>query len=103
MPEPGSVGAVAAQTLQFDTPLKFRSGATLDAYQLVYEAYGELNAARSNAVLICHALSGHHHVAGHYEDNPRNLGWWDNMVGPGKPSDTNRFFVVGLKHLGGCH
>jgi len=103
MHDPGSVGAVAAHTIQFDTPLVFRSGATLDAYQLVYETYGELNAARSNAVLICHALSANHHVAGHYEDNPRYLGWWENMVGPGKPIDTNRFFVVGLNNLGGCH
>jgi homoserine O-acetyltransferase len=69
----------------------------------VYETYGRLNAARSNAVLICHALSGSHHVAGYYADNEKGIGWWDNMVGPGKPIDTNRFFVIGVNNLGGCH
>jgi len=103
MHDPASVGAVTAQTAEFNTPLQFRSGATLDGYRLVFETYGELNASRSNAVLVCHALSGTHHVAGHYEDNPRDIGWWDNMVGPGKPLDTNRFFVVGVNNLGGCH
>ncbi len=103
MHDPASVGAVTAQTAEFTTPLQFRSGATLDGYRLVFETYGELNASRSNAVLVCHALSGTHHVAGHYEDNPRDIGWWDNMVGPGKPLDTNRFFVVGVNNLGGCH
>ncbi len=75
----------------------------LDEYDLVYETYGTLNAAKSNAVLVCHALSGTHHVAGHYADDPKNVGWWDNLVGPGKPLDTNRFFVVGVNNLGGCH
>jgi homoserine O-acetyltransferase len=69
----------------------------------VYETYGTLNTAKSNAILICHALSGHHHVAGYYADEPNNIGWWDNMVGPGKPIDTEKFFVVGLNNLGGCH
>jgi homoserine O-acetyltransferase/O-succinyltransferase len=103
MQDPTSVGEVAAQTARFDTPLTVKSGATLDGYQLVYEAYGELNATRSNAVLVCHALSGNHHVAGWYADNPRNLGWWDNIVGPGKPLDTRKFFVLGVNNLGGCH
>ena len=103
MHDPSSVGAVTAHTVCFDTPLMFKSGAKLDAYQLVYETYGALNAARSNAVLVCHALSGNHHVAGWYADNPKYIGWWDNMVGPGKPIDTNRFFVVGVNNLGGCH
>ena len=75
----------------------------LPRYQLVYETYGTLNADKSNAILICHALSGHHHVAGIYADQPKNAGWWDNMIGPGKPLDTNKFFVVGLNNLGGCH
>ena len=75
----------------------------MPAYDLVYETYGTLNAARSNAVLVCHALSGSHHVAGYYADEPKNVGWWDNMIGPGKPIDTNRFFVVGVNNLGGCH
>ncbi len=98
-----SVGIVTAQCARFDTPLTFRSGAVLPRYELMYETYGELNAARSNAILICHALSGHHHVAGVYADDAKNIGWWDNMVGPGKPIDTNKFFVVGLNNLGGCH
>ncbi len=98
-----SVGIVSAQRAQFDTPLQFKSGAVLPRYELVYETYGTLNADNSNAVLICHALSGHHHVAGYYADAPKNIGWWDNMVGPGKPIDTDKFFVVGLNNLGGCH
>ncbi|MEW6562500.1 MAG: homoserine O-acetyltransferase [Pseudomonadota bacterium] len=98
-----SVGIVTAQRAQFDTPLRLSSGAVLPRYELVYETYGTLNADASNAILICHALSGHHHVAGIYENQPKNVGWWDNMVGPGKPIDTNRFFVIGLNNLGGCH
>jgi homoserine O-acetyltransferase len=98
-----SVGIVSAQCATFDTPLTFKSGAVLPHYQLMYETYGTLNAAKSNAVLICHALSGHHHVAGYYADNEKNIGWWDNMVGPGKPIDTEKFFVIGLNNLGGCH
>lgn len=99
----GSIGIVSAQRATFDTPLIFRSGAVLPRYELVYETYGTLNADKSNAILICHALSGHHHVAGYYADDPKNVGWWDTMIGPGKPIDTNRFFVIGLNNLGGCH
>ncbi len=98
-----SVGIVSAQRAYFDQPLTVKSGAVLSRYELVYETYGTLNADKSNAVLICHALSGHHHVAGFYADNEKNIGWWDNMVGPGKPLDTNKFFVIGLNNLGGCH
>src|SRR6266481_1534729 len=98
-----SIGIVSAQRATFDTPLVFRSGASLPRYELVYETYGKLNAAKSNAILICHALSGHHHVAGYYQDDPKNIGWWDNMVGSGKPIDTNKFFVLGVNNLGGCH
>jgi homoserine O-acetyltransferase len=98
-----SVGIVTAQRATFDTPLTFKSGAVLPRYELVYETYGKLNAARSNAILICHALSGHHHVAGHYAGDTKNIGWWDNMVGPDKPIDTNKFFVIGVNNLGGCH
>ncbi len=98
-----SIGVVRAQRAQFDAPLVFRSGAVLPRYELVYETYGKLNADKSNAILICHALSGHHHIAGVYADQPKNVGWWDNMVGPGKPIDTDKFFVVGLNNLGGCH
>lgn len=98
-----SVGIVSAQRASFDTPLVFRSGAALPRYELVYETYGKLNADKSNAILICHALSGHHHVAGYYADDPKNVGWWDTMIGPGKPIDTDKFFVIGLNNLGGCH
>jgi homoserine O-acetyltransferase len=97
-----SVGAVIPQTLHFDRPLAFRSGAVLDGYELVYETYGTLNADKSNAVLVCHALNASHHVAGWYADAPESIGWWDNMIGPGKPLDTNRFFVIGVNNLGGC-
>jgi len=97
-----SAGAVVPRRLHFDAPLAFRSGAVLDSYDLVYETYGKLNAARSNAVLICHALNASHHVAGYYADDPNNVGWWDNMIGPGKPVDTDRFFVIGVNNLGSC-
>ncbi len=98
-----NIGIVSTQRATFDTPLVFRSGAVLPRYELVYETYGTLNANKSNAILVCHALSGHHHVAGCYADDAKNIGWWDNMVGPGKPIDTNKFFVIGLNNLGGCH
>jgi homoserine O-acetyltransferase/O-succinyltransferase len=100
--EPRSAGAVQPQTLRFSEPLAFRSGAVLDSYELVYETYGTLNAARSNAVLACHALNAAHHVAGYYADDPDNVGWWDNMIGPGKPVDTDKFFVIGVNNVGGC-
>ena len=103
MQNSASVGVVLPQRAHFDLPLPLKSGAVLPRYELVYETYGQLNADRSNAILICHALSGHHHVAGFYADDPKNTGWWDNMVGPGKPIDTDRFFVIGLNNLGGCH
>ena len=98
----GSVGAVRPQIMHFDTPLAFRSGAQLDAYDLTYETYGTLNAAKSNAVLVCHALNAAHHVAGFYAEDPKNVGWWDNMIGPGKPVDTDKFFVIGVNNPGGC-
>ena len=90
------------QSLHFDAPLPLQSGASIRGYDLTYETYGELNAARSNAVLICHALNASHHVAGVYEGQARSEGWWDNMVGPGKPVDTHRFFVIGVNNLGSC-
>jgi homoserine O-acetyltransferase len=99
---PDSVGLVEERRAQFDQPLRLRSGAVLPAYQLAYETYGTLNAARSNAVLVCHALNASHHVAGVYANDPKNVGWWDNLVGPGKPLDTNRFFVIGSNYLGSC-
>jgi len=100
--DPSSVGAVVAQKAQFASPIKLRGGAVLPSFELAYETYGTLNAARSNAVLVCHALNASHHVAGYYENEKDNLGWWDNLVGPGKPLDTRRFFVVGTNYLGSC-
>jgi len=100
---PSSVGIVSPQRARFDEPLRLQSGAVLDGYELVYETYGRLNATASNAVLICHALNASHHVAGIYADQPDNVGWWDNMIGPGKPLDTDRYFVIGVNNLGGCH
>ncbi|MDR1423656.1 MAG: homoserine O-acetyltransferase [Azoarcus sp.] len=100
--EPQSVGVVAPTAARFDDVLHLRSGDRLDGYELVYETYGELNAARSNAVLVCHALSGSHHVAGRYAGEDGDSSWWDNLVGPGKPLDTRKFFVIGVNNLGGC-
>jgi homoserine O-acetyltransferase len=99
-----SIGIVAPQAMHFPVPLPLRSGASIADYTLVYETYGTLNADRSNAVLICHALNASHHVAGIYagEAGAKNVGWWDNMVGPGKPVDTDRFFVIGVNNLGSC-
>jgi homoserine O-acetyltransferase len=88
--------------MHFSQPLQLQSGASLHDYQLMFETYGILNADKSNAVLVCHALNASHHVAGVYADQPKNAGWWDNMVGPGKPLDTNRFFVIGVNNLGSC-
>ena len=88
--------------MHFSEPLPLQSGAALADYTLVYETYGTLNADRSNAVLVCHALNASHHVAGSYEGKPKSEGWWNNMVGPGKPLDTDRFFVIGVNNLGSC-
>jgi len=101
-PAPGSVGIVEATKASFAEPLQLKSGAVLPQYEIAYETYGELNAARSNAVLVCHALNASHHVAGSYAGDPDNVGWWDNLVGPGKPLDTNKFFVVGNNYIGSC-
>ncbi|TFY97942.1 homoserine O-succinyltransferase MetX [Ramlibacter rhizophilus] len=90
------------QSMHFAEPLALRSGARLADYHLAYETYGTLNAERSNAVLVCHALNASHHVAGVYEGQERSEGWWDNMIGPGKPVDTDRFFVIGVNNLGSC-
>lgn len=90
------------QSMHFEEALPLQSGASIRDYVLAYETYGTLNAERSNAVLVCHALNASHHVAGVYEGQPRSEGWWDNMIGPGKPVDTNRFFVVGVNNLGSC-
>jgi homoserine O-acetyltransferase len=91
-----------SQSMSFEAPLPLQSGASIRAYSLSYETYGTLNADKSNAVLICHALNASHHVAGVYANQPNNLGWWDNMIGPGKPVDTSQFFVIGVNNLGSC-
>ena len=98
---------VTPQRHAFDTPLPLRGGGVLPAFELVYETYGQLNAARDNAVLICHALNASHHVAGLHADErgqpiPKSEGWWHNMIGPGKPVDTRRFFVIGVNNVGSC-
>src|ERR671923_2141659 len=100
--DPSSVGAVLAQKAQFSEPLRLKGGATLPAFEIAYETYGELNEQRSNAVLVCHALNASHHVAGYYAEQPDNIGWWDNLVGPGKPLDPRRFFIVGSNYIGSC-
>ncbi len=88
--------------MHFDAPLALQSGASIRQYDLVFETYGTLNADKSNAVLICHALNASHHVAGVYEGQAKSEGWWDSIVGPGKPVDTDRFFVIGVNNLGSC-
>jgi homoserine O-acetyltransferase/O-succinyltransferase len=95
-----TLGLITPQNLFFSEPLPLKSGAVLGPYSLCFETYGELNAERSNAVLVCHALNASHHVAGLHADGSR--GWWDNLVGPGKPLDTDRFFVIGVNNLGSC-
>ncbi len=88
--------------MHFSEALPLKSGASIRDYDLAFETYGELNADKSNAILVCHALNASHHVAGVYADQPKSEGWWDNMIGPGKPVDTNRFFVIGVNNLGSC-
>ncbi len=90
------------QSMHFAEPLALTSGASIRAYDLSFETYGRLNADRSNAVLVCHALNASHHVAGVYEGQAKSEGWWDSMIGPGKPLDTDRFFVIGINNLGSC-
>ncbi len=97
-----SVGLVSPQKYLIEAPLALDCGRMLPSHELMVETYGALNAARSNAILICHALSGDHHAAGYHDAEDRKPGWWDNCIGPGKPIDTNRFFVVCLNNLGGC-
>lgn len=98
-----SVGLISPKVQRFSEPLALACGRSLADYELVYETYGELNEARSNAVLICHALSGHHHAAGYHSMEDRKPGWWDSCIGPGKAIDTLKFCVVSLNNLGGCN
>ena len=102
MPPMNSLGHVQSQFMQFAEPLHLQSGGELADYNLAYETYGTLNADRSNAVLVCHALNASHHLAGAYADQPKSEGWWDNLIGPGKPLDTRQFFVIGINNLGSC-
>ena len=97
-----SVGIVKPDILRFDEPLALDCGRSLPSYEIVYETYGDLNALANNAILVCHALSGDHHAAGYHKTTDRKPGWWESCIGPGKPIDTNRFFVVSLNNLGGC-
>jgi len=97
-----SVGLVEPQVARFDSPFAFANGAVLESHELVYETYGQLNSAGDNAVLICHALSGSHHAAGFHSADDRRPGWWDLAIGPGKPIDTDRLFVVCSNNLGCC-
>ncbi|MFT5691343.1 MAG: homoserine O-acetyltransferase [Oceanicoccus sp.] len=98
-----SVGIVPVQTQHFEQPLELACGRTLLQYDLVFETYGKLNNDKSNAVLICHALSGHHHAAGYHHPDDTKPGWWDAYIGPGKPIDSDQFFIVSLNNIGGCH
>lgn len=100
---PLSACIVTPQIAKFSEPVALKCGTVIDEYELVYETYGTLRDDRSNAVLVCHALNASHHVAGRYAGDSGSTGWWDNMIGPGKPVDTNRFFVIGVNNLGGCH
>lgn len=105
MPNPipeDSVGIVTPKSLHFSSPLELECGKTLPEYDIAYETYGELNASGNNAILICHALSGDQHAAGYYSTEDHKAGWWESSIGPGKPIDTNHFYVVSLNNLGGC-
>lgn len=102
IPEEGEVGFVDFQDFVSAEPFRFVSGGTIPELRLRYETYGHLNAAKDNAILICHALSGDHHCAGVHGIEERKQGWWNFMVGPGKPIDTTRYFVICSNVLGGC-
>nr|WP_284280078.1 homoserine O-acetyltransferase [Limnobacter litoralis] len=102
MSDPHSVGFVEPVLHSFEEAITLDCGRVLPRYDLMVETYGKLNADKSNAVLVCHALNASHHVAGHYAGQEKSAGWWDNLVGPGKPLDTNRFFVIGVNNLGSC-
>ncbi|MDC0423311.1 homoserine O-acetyltransferase [Methylophilaceae bacterium] len=103
MKEKNSVGIVKSKKFVCKNPLKLNSGFLLKEFELAYETYGKLNLKRDNAVLVCHALSGDHHLAGRYSSSDKHPGWWDSLIGPNKPLDTNKFFVIGVNNLGGSH
>ena len=100
--EDNSVGIVKPNFVNIEQSLNLDCGKTLDNFSLIYETYGNLNQEKNNAILICHALSGDHHAAGYHSVDDKKPGWWDSCIGPGKPFDTNKFFVVSLNNIGGC-
>ncbi len=100
--EGSDIGLVQYQDQFFDEPFMFDLGGSIPSFNIRYETYGSLNADASNAILVCHALTGDHHVAGRYTAEDRKPGWWNSLVGPGRPLDTNKFFVIGTNCLGGC-
>lgn len=97
-----SVGLIKPETVAFSQPLELTCGKVINEYQIIYETYGKLNKDKSNAILICHALSGDHHAAGYHSMDDRKPGWWENYIGPGKPMDTDQFYIVSLNNIGGC-
>src|SRR5687767_14297070 len=99
---PGEVGLVTPRDFVYHQPFTFKSGQIIPSFTLRYETYGQLNATRDNVIVICHALSGDHHCAGWHTPADKKPGWWNNLVGPGKAVDTNRFFVICANVLGGC-
>jgi len=101
MKEINSIGIVKPNIFKCADPIKLSCGMTLDNFELIYETYGKLNKNKDNAVLVCHALSGNQHVAGRHKKTDKHPGWWDSLVGPGKPLNTNKFFVIGINNLGG--
>ena len=98
-----SLGIVKPESIKFENSFLLECGKQLRGFEMVYETYGKLNSEKSNAILVCHALSGHHHAAGYYEDSGKKAGWWNNLIGPNKAIDTNKYFVVSPNNLGGCH
>ena len=98
-----SVGRVKTQSVKFEEKLVLESGNHLENLEMIFETYGNLNSEKTNAILVCHALSGNHHAAGYYKDSDERKGWWDSLIGPGKAIDTDKYFVVSPNNLGGCH
>ena len=98
-----SIGLIKPSSVKFDNSLLLECGKELKGFEMVYETYGKLNEEKSNAILVCHALSGSHHAAGYHKDSEEKAGWWDSLIGPDKAIDTNKYFVVSPNNLGGCH
>ena len=98
----GEIGLVSPKDFHCSEKFVFESGQSIPSFSLRYEAYGELNAKKDNAIVVAHALTGDHHCAGVHSLHDRKPGWWNSMIGPGKPIDTNRFFVLCANCIGGC-